>query len=424
MDWHCLGHAMHLVEADGLRLLFDPLLDDVHHGGVFEVVPSRTIDAAALRADFIFISHRHPDHFDVKSLRTLATLDPDSVVITPDALVARVAERLGFRTVRLVPPSTRLELDTIRVVTTPSRANLAPITPEALEWGVAVTADGATVWNQVDTVFGSIDDVRATVRLFENLAVTFVPYCPLLEIEASMAGRIGFPFKAYAKLLELAATVPGVVVPSSAGARHRAPFGAMNALVYPVDEARFLRDVGLLGARTLRPGRFAVSRDGVEQVAEAPAAHRHDFKPLAIPKLEDRNLDGRDERAMRAIVDTWVRGALPAALPQSHSFLLEVVFPSGAATWSFGGDDWDVRNEVCGSMLCDVIEGKRHWGDLLLAGTLRACTRAYDVGPRGLVRAKVPELFVYSALSYAESVERAVDYELTCWAGASSAGRA
>ena len=89
MDWTSLGHAGWLIEAAGLRLVCDPLVEVDHHGGVFEVRPRRRLRAAALRADFILISHRHPDHFDVRSLAQLAALDPDSVVITPDELVGR-----------------------------------------------------------------------------------------------------------------------------------------------------------------------------------------------------------------------------------------------------------------------------------------------------------------------------------------------
>ena len=79
MRWYPLGHAMALAEVSGLRLLFDPLLDDSHHGGVFEVFPPRRLDVEALRPDFVLISHRHPDHFDVRSLRRLSKLDPDTI---------------------------------------------------------------------------------------------------------------------------------------------------------------------------------------------------------------------------------------------------------------------------------------------------------------------------------------------------------
>ena len=90
---------MWLCEAAGLRLLFDPLLGPEHHCGVFETVPRRRVHAEALRPDFVLVSHRHPDHFDVPSLHRLARLDPEAVVITPDALVAWAARTLGFRTV-------------------------------------------------------------------------------------------------------------------------------------------------------------------------------------------------------------------------------------------------------------------------------------------------------------------------------------
>ncbi|HWB81460.1 MAG TPA: MBL fold metallo-hydrolase, partial [Nannocystaceae bacterium] len=106
MELCYLGHAMWLCEAAGLRLLTDPLLAATHHCGVFEVVPRREVDAAALRADFVLVSHRHPDHFDVASLDRLAQLDPDSVVVTSDELVAWAARALGFTSVRVVAPGT------------------------------------------------------------------------------------------------------------------------------------------------------------------------------------------------------------------------------------------------------------------------------------------------------------------------------
>lgn len=441
MRWYPLGHAMALAEADGLRLVFDPLLVDRHHGGVFEVTPPRTVNVAALRPDFIFVSHRHPDHFDIGSLRRLAELDPDSVVITADTLVARVCTRLGFRTVRHVAPSTRVELDTLALLTTPSRANDAPIDPEALEWGVALAHDGALVWNQVDTIHASVAELSATIDLIEAQLATkptlaLVRWCPLLEVEASLAGRIGFPFVTYGEILEQAALVArdAAIVPGSAGARHAEPWNAMNSLVYPLDEARFVRDVRVRvpSARVFpsRPGgAFEVSRDGVEHdphggeslVTVGEVIDDRDFKPLAIPALSDPNPTGRDEAKMRETIDAWIRGPLADALARyGRRFLLEVVYPRSRDEWTIAGaatrghdPQWDVRNEIAASQLCEVIEGRRHWGDLLLAGVLRACSRAYDVTGRGLVRANVPPIFLYAAISYSASVERAVEHELS-----------
>lgn len=427
MWWHPLGHAMALAEVDGLRLLFDPLLDDVHHGGVFEVFPPRVVHEEALAPDFIFVTHRHPDHFDIRSLRRLAMRDPDAVVITPDALVGRVATRLGFRTVRHVTPSARIELDTVRLLTTPSRANAAPIAPEALEFGVAIADSGAIVWNQVDTLHGSVAELLETKTTIESelsgrLALALIQWCPLLEVEASLAGAIGFPFAAYGRLLAQARALDTTVVPASAGARHAGPFTAMNALVYPVDEARFLRD--LRDDRALPSGvggAFEITAAGVrfvagsELVSVRSAVDDRDFKPLAIPALFD---PGADDAHARETVDRWVHEVLAPALGR-RCYLLEVVYRSTRDVYTIRGSvrrqhdaEWDIRNEVAGSMLCDVIEGRRHWGDLLLAGTLRACSRAYDVHEAGLTRGNDPPIFLYAALSYTSSVERAVEHEL------------
>jgi L-ascorbate metabolism protein UlaG (beta-lactamase superfamily) len=90
-----LGHASWLVEAEGLRLLFDPVLGPTHHGGVFEAWPRRSVDEGALAPDFVFVSHAHADHFDVPTLSRLLARDEDLVVVTPDPLVAWAARALG-----------------------------------------------------------------------------------------------------------------------------------------------------------------------------------------------------------------------------------------------------------------------------------------------------------------------------------------
>ena len=146
MHWTSLGHACWLIEAAGLRLLCDPLLEVEHHGGVFEVSPRRRLRAELLRPDFILVSHRHPDHFDIPSLARLAALDPASVVVTPDALVAEAARALGFVDVKLLPAGQHVELDGVELVTTESFADD--------EWGLMVATDDGVVWNMVDAVLG------------------------------------------------------------------------------------------------------------------------------------------------------------------------------------------------------------------------------------------------------------------------------
>ncbi len=237
---------MWLAELGPLRVLFDPLLDGTHHGDVFEVFPRRIVDARALRPDFVIVSHRHPDHFDPKSLAALAKLDPESVVLTADTLVAETARRLGFRSTKVLSTWDRVTLEGASLLTTASHG------PE-VEWGVMLERDGVTIWNQVDSVSRSERDVLATLAraraAFDlpeqhRLDLALARWQPLLEVNALIGERMGFPIRAYSSLLdEIAAMNAKALIPGSAGSRHRAPQAFMNQLVYPLTEAKFLRDV-------------------------------------------------------------------------------------------------------------------------------------------------------------------------------------
>ena len=450
MDWHCLGHAMWLADLGDIRVLFDPLLGETHSGGVFEVAPRRTVDAAALRPDFIVVSHAHPDHFDVPSLRELARLDADSVVLTSDELVEAAAKRLGFRTVARLEAMSRVDVSGGRLVTTPSYGG-------EIEWGVLVeTADGL-VWNQVDTVHRDDDDVRSTLESAAGLLehgsrvdLALARWQPLLEVEPVLAGAIGFPLAAYGRLLDqIAAIAARALVPSSAGVRHVDAGSWMNRCVYPLPQERFLRDISARVPDTRAfPGRigdtYTVS-DGVVSVGRRGAGDlvtvdpdddgSPSFRPLEIPPLTDPNPDGHDEASLASKSRAWLHRELAPALGQalarvaSHrqrplSLVVEVVLPSdvhaftflvdgsGAAVREGFDDDYDVLNAIAASALVDVFEGRRHWGEPLLGGLLRACSRAYDVGTEGAAPADVGVVFLYYALSYADSVRRAIDWQV------------
>lgn len=448
-----LGHAGWLIEAAGLRLLCDPLIELDHYRGIFEVTPPRRIRAELLRADFILISHAHPDHFDVPSLAALARLDRESVVVTPDALVAETARALGFVTVHRAPAGQRIELDGVTLVTTESLA--------ADEWGVMIADPHGVVWNQVDSVFAGPKHARTVASAGlaalgrERVDLALVMGRPMHEIAAQLGEAIGFAYDEYAKLLaELAAIEPAAIIPASADTAHASAFGWLNAIVYPVDAARFLRDAARvcprarlfaprLGGRwSVRDGEVELDERGGKPLIEAlgPAVDRG-YRPFAIPALCDPG-EALELDARRAEVAAWIEADLRQALHTNYPhfgveqplrFVVEVVFPGqhpgtgdaytlvvdGAeASVRTGADpDWDLYNLVAGTMLSEVLAGRRSWGDLLLAGTLRAATRAYAIGDRGLERANVGEIFLYYALPYEESVRRAVTWQLRERAG-------
>lgn len=445
MRWTYLGHAMWLVEAGGLRILCDPLLAPTHHCGVFEVVPRRDIDVAALRADFVFVSHRHPDHFDVASLDMLARIDPETVVVTSDVLVEQTASALGFAVVRRVPPSTKVELDGVTFVTTPSL--------DPREWGVLVAADGAAAWNQVDTVFdGPSNVVEVRDRALAASGTTRVDFAavrwqPMLEIAAQLGAPTRFPLASYDRVLrEVAAIDAGTIVPAAAGGSHCEPWDWLDRVVFPVSDARVQRDLAALcpNARCMSPsvgGMWHVTPGNVDfdpsggrgLVTVRDTSDRRRFRPLDVPPLRDPNPAGGDVPSMRAQVTAWIEHELADALGRawskwgakgSVSLVLEVVWPSDSEAWTMrvgpngttlvrqADDDWDALNQIAGSLLWQVIAGRRGWGDVLLAGALRGRTRAYEVDDGSLRALRLAELFVYYGLDYDRSHERAVQWEV------------
>jgi L-ascorbate metabolism protein UlaG (beta-lactamase superfamily) len=85
-----LGHATVLVETDGLRLLTDPLLG-AGLGPLRRLGPTPDPDAIG-DIDAILVSHAHPDHFDLDSLRRVKG---EPLVIVPGGL-GQAARRSGL----------------------------------------------------------------------------------------------------------------------------------------------------------------------------------------------------------------------------------------------------------------------------------------------------------------------------------------
>jgi hypothetical protein len=441
-----LGHAMWLAEMGELRILFDPLLDGVHHGGVFEIHPARRIDVAALAADFIVVSHRHPDHFDVRSLARLAEHDAQSVVLTSDALVAETARKLGFESAHVVDTLAKVELSSGALLTTPSFGT-------ETEWGILLTADGTTLWNQVDSVARNVEDIGsirdAARRALDAPDLVFdlvlARWQPLLEIQALLGERPGFPLATYSELLDqIAAMEAYAIVPGSAGSRHRDAYAFMNRLVYPLSERRFLADVrarvpGTRALGTVMGGRYRVESRRVElereksTLVELEKSRPDDriFRPFELPPIFDPDDRDRDASAMRSRIEGFVKGELlPAvgrelaaiAKRRSLSLVLEVVSdtttdaytirvgPNGTELERDFDPDYDVLNSIAASQLFEVLEGRRHWGEPLLGGFLRSSMRAYDVDETGLRKLRVAPIFLYYALPYEKSVERVTDW--------------
>lgn len=437
MHWTHLGHAGWLAEAGDIRLLFDPLLGPTHYGGVFETVPRRRLRAAELRPDFVFISHAHPDHFDVESLVRLARHDADSVLLSPDPWVCSIAQQAGFRVTRRLEPGQRVELQCGYVVATPSLA----ADPEC---GFLVATADACVWNMVDTVFSGPEHVAQLSQASQaaadasRLDLALVRFQPLKEVQAALGQNLGFPFSDYEMLLrEAIATDAHTLIPSSAGVQHTSAYAHMNALVYPVRAGRFAKDLSVmapersvltprLGER-FRVANGRVTRQGLDDslLESVGLESEPEFRPLAFPPL---HASAADTPGLLEEIETWVDGDLCAGLsrqapPHPHLLVLEVLTSAGTRSFVLELDatgasrseraaaDYDLLNQTTASALVSVIRGQASWGELLLSARLRVSDRAYMLSGRCQPMGFLPT-FVYFGASYAQTEQRATRYRL------------
>jgi UDP-MurNAc hydroxylase len=105
MEFTILSHAGLLVEHAGTRIVCDPwLLGSCYWRSWWNFPEPDPELIAELRADYIYLTHLHWDHFHGPSLRRL--FNPGTCVLVPKVPTRRMLEDLrylGFRNVREVP---------------------------------------------------------------------------------------------------------------------------------------------------------------------------------------------------------------------------------------------------------------------------------------------------------------------------------
>ncbi|TFV91758.1 MBL fold metallo-hydrolase [Oxalobacteraceae bacterium OM1] len=107
MKFTNIGGATALLEHKGVRILFDPWMDDgIFHGSWYHYPPVAMPIEQLGHIDYIYISHIHEDHC---SAGTLAHINRDAEILLMDRepnLVARFlqANKLHFRKIHLIKP--------------------------------------------------------------------------------------------------------------------------------------------------------------------------------------------------------------------------------------------------------------------------------------------------------------------------------
>ncbi len=152
-----LGHSTLLLEIDGTRLLTDPVLGH-RIGPLVRVAPGTAVPE---RIDGVLLSHLHPDHTDLRSLRRL---DPCVPVIAPSP-AGRWLRGHGVRDVRELASGEETMLGTVRVRATPARHDHRrhPLGPKADPVGFVVSGSRSVYFAGDTDLFAEMEQLRGSV---------------------------------------------------------------------------------------------------------------------------------------------------------------------------------------------------------------------------------------------------------------------
>jgi len=302
-----ISHASLLVQSGNTTLLTDPVFFEYLWEECNVPCPSIDLDLGKLpKVDVLNISHRHQDHFDIRTLAYIASsstiLAPDAIVLAPrDEILLEVLKELEFKNVTVVEDFKAIEFKDFTLTPTPS-LNEQDYFPEH---GLLIHDGSVTIWNQVDTIV-SPDIIKYIHRLYGQPDMAHMRYLPLLEGNFSFHNTIELPMEEYSSFLKVAgACRPKFVVPGSAGFRYRDEFEFLNQYSFPTTQEQFLRDLKEfcpeINSSSFYPGDVAtITKEGVRISSSSSDfikikendGHKIEFKPvLEVPPIRTLTKD-------------------------------------------------------------------------------------------------------------------------------------
>lgn len=441
-----IGHASLLIETRGGTVLMDPVFFDPFEGGAVASCPERNVDVAQLpEIDYLVVSHRHPDHFDIPSLvgvpRTCRVFCP------ADAQLLYALDQLGFTRVTPLEPGRLLSTADLQLFPTRSEE------PGEREVGLVVADGSGVVWNQVDTIL-SFATIQGVVARFRTVDLLFARYASQ-NFEFFESRATAFPYEEHQRNLETVLAVrPRVVVPGSAGFKFVGNHAWLNPYLFPVSAERFASDLDRLDPRIRsllpRPGDVVEVEGGeVEvRVGTSPFCRmiRDDtellrFDPTApIPPLRDPNPTGYAEGEMARTIGACLEGLHRYAVEHAGRRLtlaeryrragavyeVAVVFPDRTRRWQLdfrrdppaleveGTAEANLLHRIAASALTDWALRRR--GYFYARAYSRRFSTLYRLwGDEAGVEVRpltLPDLLIYYLLNVAEDADEAAKRRL------------
>ncbi|MSW98127.1 MAG: (2Fe-2S)-binding protein, partial [Actinobacteria bacterium] len=119
-----LGHAGLFIETRGGSVLCDPWVHPAFFGSWFPFPDNRGLDWQKFgTADYLYVSHRHRDHFDPKLLTQV--VPTDITVLLPEYPTDDLESdlrALGYNNILYTKAGEVIERNGLRIMVTPMRA--------------------------------------------------------------------------------------------------------------------------------------------------------------------------------------------------------------------------------------------------------------------------------------------------------------
>ena len=416
MQIHLLGHASLFVETEDCKILIDPVLQDPFCEGLNASCPQRVVMPDNLpEYDFLVISHRHLDHFD---LRSLAYLPKDVDVLIPqDSLIQDCLLQLGYSRIYPLADFTKVRSGSTTMMTTRSEVRVP-------EFGIVIKDSSGVFWNTVDTFFApkTIAKVKASFPEIDFLLTT---WHISLEAKYQYNQPVSFPYELYGYLLKLIELIePKAIAPGAQGLKYIGAAAWQNKTVFPLTRERFCHDLKTAFVQLennifeFDPGDIMSCDEGAYSISKQASPYAQmtvddretvDFAPvIAGNRLVDRLEDTEDCRRVRQIIETGFNQKLPQFIQDNFSSLfkqhqhqkviyqLEISYGDRCDRWYIDFSASEIR--VCSgrnplanyfayitaSTFADLIQRQIDWEYILCSGEYRSFKKLYEINKSDL----------------------------------------
>lgn len=155
VKFYALMHSCIRIQYDGKEIQIDPV----------SKLGNRTVDYAAMpKADYIFVTHEHGDHYDAAALRTLSA-DKTQLVMNK-----RCADMYGSG--KVMVNGDKLQLPDVSVEAVPaynSTAGREQFHPKGRDNGYILTIDGLRIY-----IAGDTEDIPEMAQI-KDIDIAFLP---------------------------------------------------------------------------------------------------------------------------------------------------------------------------------------------------------------------------------------------------------